>query len=226
MKFLVITDIHGNIENLDKLEPQFKEADAVLFAGDFCECFKTETSKPVLQSLVKKHDEIYAVLGNCDEPDFIEELEDAGINAERTLNYTEGLAIIGSGGGSKFTGKTPNEREEDDLIADFEILEQPEFENDFSNVILISHNPPKDTVCDAVNPKLHAGSAKFRQLIETKKPLAVITGHIHEGVGTDKIGETVIMNSGSLGEKGTYGWLEVEKKNGSWTVSRAEIKSL
>ena len=39
MKFLVISDIHGNIENLEKLESQFSTADAVLFAGDFCECF-------------------------------------------------------------------------------------------------------------------------------------------------------------------------------------------
>ncbi len=226
MKFLVISDIHGNIDVLNKMDSQFNEADAVLFAGDFCECFKPETSKPTMEALLKKHDEIYSVLGNCDEPDFIEEMEDAGINAEKTLNYTQGLAIIGSGGGSKFTGKTPNEREESDLISDFDILDQEEFEGDYSNVIIISHNPPKDTVCDAVNPELHAGSQLFRDLITEKRPLAVVTGHIHEGCGVDKIQDTVIMNSGSLGEKGTYGWLEVEKKNGSWTVTRAEIKKV
>ncbi len=226
MKFLVLTDIHGNVSDLDKLEPEFKAADAVLFAGDFCECFKTETSKPVLDALVKKHDEIYAVLGNCDEPEFIEELENAGINAERTLNYTGGIAIIGSGGGSKFTGKTPNEREEDDLLSDFDILNQKEFEGDYSNVILISHNPPKDTKCDAVNETLHAGSAKFRTLIEEKKPLAVVTGHIHEGVGIDKIGETLIMNSGCFGENGTYGIIEAEKSGGKWQIKNAEIKSI
>lgn len=226
MKFLVLTDIHGNVSDLDKLELEFKSADAVLFAGDFCECFKTETSKPVLDALIKKHDEIYAVLGNCDEPEFIEELENAGINAERTLNYTGGIAIVGSGGGSKFTGKTPNEREEDDLLSDFNILNQKEFEGDYSNVILISHNPPKDTKCDAVNENLHAGSAKFRTLIEEKKPLAVVTGHIHEGVGIDKIGETLIMNSGCFGENGTYGIIEVEKNNGKWQIKNAEIKSI
>lgn len=226
MKFLVLTDIHGNVSDLDKLELEFKSADAVLFAGDFCECFKTETSKPVLDALIKKHDEIYAVLGNCDEPEFIEELENAGINAERTLNYTGGIAIVGSGGGSKFTGKTPNEREEDDLLSDFNILNQKEFEGDYSNVILISHNPPKDTKCDAVNENLHAGSAKFRTLIEEKKPLAVVTGHIHEGVGIDKIGETLIMNSGCFGENGTYGIIETEKNNGKWQIKNAEIKSI
>ncbi len=226
MKFLVLTDIHGNISDLDKLDSEFKAADAVLFAGDFCECFKTETSKPVLDALVKKHDEIYAVLGNCDEPEFIEELENSGINAERTLNYTGGIAIVGSGGGSKFTGKTPNEREEDDLLSDFDILNHSEFDGEYSNVILISHNPPKNTKCDAVNADLHAGSEKFRVLIEEKQPLAVVTGHIHEGVGTDKIGGTLIMNSGSFGENGTYGILEAEKQNGKWQIKTAEIRSV
>lgn len=226
MKFLVLTDIHGNVAALDKLDSEFKAADAVVFAGDFCECFKPETSKPVLDALVKKHDEIYAVLGNCDEPEFIEQLEDAGINAERVLNYTGGIAVVGSGGGSKFTGKTPNERDEDELVSDFNILNQDEFNGDYSNVILVSHNPPKDTKCDAVNPELHAGSAKFRTLIEEKKPLAVICGHIHEGAGVDKIGGTLIMNSGCFGENGTYGILEVEKQNGSWNIKNAEIKQI
>ena len=71
MKFLAISDLHGNVSVLDKLDSVFKSVDAVLFAGDFCECFKTETGKPALDALIKKHDEIYAVLGNCDEPDFI-----------------------------------------------------------------------------------------------------------------------------------------------------------
>ena len=105
-------------------------------------------------------------------------------------------------------------------------MNQQEFNGDYSNVILVSHNPPKDTKCDAVNPELHAGSAKFRALIEEKKPLAVITGHIHEGVGTDKIGDTLVMNSGCFGENGTYGILEVEKQNGKWTVKNAEIKQI
>ena len=221
MKFLVISDIHGNVEILKKLESEFKNADAVLFAGDFCECFKTETSKPTLDALVKMHDEIYAVLGNCDEPNFIDELEKAGINTERTLNYIDGLAIVGSGGGSYFTGKTPNERTEEELISDFDILG----EGEWSNLIMISHNPPKNTICDAVNEKLHAGSQKFRELIEEKKPLAVICGHIHEGRGIDKIGETVVINPGCLGE-GKYAILETSVKDKKNQIVCAELKTL
>lgn len=227
MKFLCISDVHGNIEALDKLEAAgaFKEADAVLFAGDFAECFKTETSKPVLDSLVKKHDEIYAVLGNCDEPDFIEELEDAGINAEKTLNYTDGFAVLGSGGGSKFTGKTPNERTLEELMSDFAILDSCEDSETWENLIVVSHNPPKGEKVDSFAPGMHAGSELFTKFIEEKKPLAVLTGHIHEGTAIETIGSTVVVNPGSLGEKGTYAMLTVEKKDGKYSAA-AELKNL
>ena len=142
------------------------------------------------------------------------------------MNYTDGIAIVGSGGGSKFTGKTPNEREEDDLIADFDILNQEEFQGDYSNLIIISHNPPKAEKVDSFAPGMHAGSEKFRELIDEKKPLAVVTGHIHEGAAIEKIGETTVINAGSLGENGSYGILEVEKTDGKWSVKNCQIKKL
>ncbi len=222
MKFLLLSDIHGNTEVLDKLDEEFKSCDGVLFAGDFAECFKTETSKPVLDKLVRKHENIFAVLGNCDDPEFVDELDNADINCERTIVYHEGLAVCGSGGGSVFTGKTPNEREEEDLVSDFEICKAEAMDN----LILISHNPPKDTLCDAVNESLHAGSQMFKDLISELKPLAVVTGHIHEGKAIDKIGDTVVVNPGSLGLDGTYGVMELLKQNDKWVVSNTELKQI
>ena len=35
MKLLIISDGHGNVEMLDKLDAEFKSCDAVLFGGDF-----------------------------------------------------------------------------------------------------------------------------------------------------------------------------------------------
>jgi Icc-related predicted phosphoesterase len=90
---------------------------------------------------------------------------------------------------------------------------------------MIMHNPPKDTECDKITSGIHVGSAGLRQIIEEVKPLAVITGHIHESAGTDKIGNTVIMNPGSLAE-GRYGILEVEKKGNQWQVTKAQLEKL
>lgn len=226
MKFLVISDLHGNIEVLNKLDDVFKSVDAVLFAGDYAECFKTETSKPIMQALLKKHDTIFSVLGNCDEPSFIEELENNDISVEKSLVFYKGLSFIGSGGGTKFTGKTPNEREEQDILSDFNVLSNSEDNCDIWNsVILISHNPPKDTKCDSVNEFLHAGSQMFRDFIAEKKPLAVICGHIHEGVGIDSIGNTVIVNPGTLSE-GNYAIIDISSEDGTYKVDSVELKKV
>ncbi len=213
MKILVLSDLHANNKILDDMNDLFSAADAVIFAGDFAECFKPETGKDALEALCLKHDNILAVLGNCDEPSFIEELEDKDISIENTIVYSDGIAFAGSGGGSIFTQKTVNERSEEDLLSDFDIIESSIKDSGDSsmwkNTILISHNPPKNTKCDKVNETLHAGSQIFTDFIQKNQPLAVVTGHIHEGVGVDKIGETVVMNPGALLE-GHYGILEIE----------------
>ena len=226
MKFLVLSDLHANNSILDKMEKEFSQADAVIFAGDFAECFKTETGKGALEALCTKHDTIFAVLGNCDEPEFIEQLEDQDICIERTLVFHEGLAFAGSGGGTYFTGKTANEREENDILSDFNIVENSVRDSGdaslWKRLIIVSHNPPKDTKCDAVNESLHAGSQMFTDFIKENQPLAVICGHIHEGRAVDKIGETVIINPGALLES-NYAWLEVEKQDGSWRVVNTSL---
>ena len=226
MKLLVISDLHAHNDVLDKMDDIFAAADAVLFAGDFAECFKPETGDEALEKLCSKHDTIFAVLGNCDNEVFLGDLEEKDISVEKALVFHEGLAFAGSGGGTKFTGKTEFERTEEECLGDFDILvnsvEQGGDNSLWQNTILISHNPPKGKTVDAVNAALHAGSQMFTDFILEHKPLAVICGHIHEGVGSEKIGDTVVINPGSLGEKGTYYWLEVEKENGNWKVTKVE----
>ena len=231
MKLLVISDLHAANDQLDKLDSQFKEADGVIFAGDFAECFKPETGKDALDKLCSKHENIFSVLGNCDNEQFIEELENQDICIEKTLVYYEGLALAGAGGGSKFTGKTEFERTEEEIISDFDIVkntvEDTGDKSLWKSLVLVCHNPPKATVVDAVNADLHAGSQMFADYIAENQPVAVICGHIHEGVGIEKIGDTTVINPGSFGEKGTYCWLDLEKQaDGSWNVKSAEIKNV
>ena len=226
MKILLLSDLHANNSVLEKMDSVFAEADAVIFAGDFAECFKPETGKDALHALCAKHDTIFAVLGNCDQPEFIEELEDQDICVEKTLVFHEGLAVAGSGGGTYFTGKTANERQEDEILSDFNIVLNSVKETGdaslWKNLILISHNPPKDTKCDAVNESLHAGSQLFTDFIKENQPLAVVCGHIHEGKAIDKIGESLIVNPGPL-QEGNYAWLELKKEGGSWKITDSQL---
>lgn len=224
MKFLVISDLHGNLEVLDKMNEIFKQADGVIFAGDFAKFGSEETGLPALEKLCSKHDTIFSVIGNCDNPSFIEETEKRDISVEKQLVMYEGLAFAGSGGGSKFTGTTPNEKSEEELMEDFKIITE-QGEQEWSNLIAVSHNPPKNTDCDKISGGIHVGSQLFTQFIEQYKPLAVVTGHIHESTGICKVGTTTVINPGPLLE-GKYAWLEVTKENGEWKVVSAELKSL
>lgn len=231
MKILVISDLHAHNEVLDKLDSQFKEADAVVFAGDFAECFKPETGKAALEALVSKHENIFAVLGNCDNEDFLEDIENQDISVEKSLVFHEGLAFAGSGGGTKFTGKTEFERTEDEVMSDFEIVnnsvEQSGDKSLWNSLILISHNPPVGKNIDSFDGgEHHAGSQQFTDYINKNQPLAVVCGHIHEGTGIEKFGETVVINPGSLGEQGSYVWLNVEKDGENWKIVSTELCKL
>ena len=230
MKLLIISDLHAHNDVLDKMDSLFEQADAVVFGGDFAECFKPETGKEALERLCAKHENIFAVLGNCDNEDFMEELEEQDICVEKALVFHEGLAFAGSGGGTKFTGKTEFEREEDECLSDFDIVvnsvEQSGDPSLWQSLILISHNPPVGEKIDSFDGEHHAGSQKFTDFIKANKPLAVVCGHIHEGAGIEKIGDTVVINPGSLGEAGTYAWLELSKAGDAWKVEKAEMCKL
>lgn len=232
MRLLLISDGHGDLEKLDKLDSEFSQADCVLFGGDFAKFGETETGLPFLQRLCKKHEKIYAVLGNCDEEIFIEQLENSDISVVNSLLYSDGLVFIGSSGGSKFTGTTPFERDEFELAHDLHLVTD-ESEQDWSNLIAIMHNPPKDTNCDMISGGIHVGSAILREWIEEIQPLLVLTGHIHESAGIDKIGETVVINPGALCE-GKYAVVELERlqksseKNAenSWVIKDTKLCTL
>lgn len=227
MRLLLISDLHGKIENLERLRTEFESADAVVFAGDFTEFGKYETLLPAVKKLREMHDDVFCVLGNCDKPELLERLESDGMCCERGIVYFEGLAFSGSGGGSKFTGTTPNERAEEELLSDFDVVSNAalDAQGQWDNLILVSHNPPKGTLCDECAPNVHVGSALLSDFVMKTKPLALVCGHIHEGRAIDKIGETVVINPGPLAE-GNYAVLEAEKNGERWNVSKTELKNL
>ena len=46
MRFLVLSDIHGDLAYVETLNEEFVKADAVLFAGDFARVSEEQTGKP------------------------------------------------------------------------------------------------------------------------------------------------------------------------------------
>ena len=226
MKLLVISDGHGNTEALERLKPVAESADAVLYAGDFAAFGKPETAAPFLDGLVNLHDDVFAVLGNCDEPAFVDELERRGICAQGQLSFFEGLAIAGSGGGSKFTGTTPFERTDEELASDLEIVRKNAKESGaLQNLILIAHNPPYGTELDKTDSGAHVGSPLLKKFIEDFKPILVVSGHIHESRAADKIGDSQLVNPGPLAE-GFYALAEIAQGEGGKKIAKIELRAL
>ena len=223
MKLLVISDGHGNTEQLERLAPIAANVDAVLYAGDFAAFDKPETGAPFLERLAKLHDNVFAVLGNCDEPSFIEELERRDICVQGQLVFFEGLAIAGSGGGSKFTGTTPYERFDEELVSDLAIVRKNSEESGrLDNLVLIAHSPPHGTALDRIDSGAHVGSVGIRQFIEDFQPLLAVSGHIHESRGVDQIGNSQLVNPGSLAE-GFYAIAEIAQGEGGKKAAKVEL---
>ena len=229
MRFLVLSDIHGDTAVLDALDDEFAAADAVLFAGDFARFNEPETGLPVLHALVKKHETLFSVLGNCDKPEFIQELERLDVSVQGDMVFRDGLVFAGSGGALRFTGTTPNERSDEELVSYLHIIleqtvEHSEHSGMWRNMILLIHQPPKDTLCDQIESGAHVGSPLLKEFIEKTQPLAVITGHIHESAAVDHIGSTLIINPGAAAE-GKYAILEITADNDEWHIQNADLKT-
>lgn len=226
IKILIISDGHGAVEKLSGLTKIAAQCDAVIFAGDFAAFQKPETGLPFLKELVKLHKHIFAVLGNCDPPEFEAELKKSGISVSASLKKFGELYFAGSGGGSKFTGTTPYERSDEELVSDLApaAAEAEKAGGVLKNLILVCHNPPHGTKTDKVAPLVHVGSKGITQFIETYQPVLAVSGHIHESFAVDKIGNTVLVNPGALME-GRYAVAEVSCGNGNTEV-HIDLKTL
>lgn len=224
MHFLVISDIHANTAYIDSLADEFEKADGVIFAGDFATETETQKARDVLKLLLDKNDSLFAVVGNCDEPSFVEELEKHDASVQKTFVYRDGLIFTGAGGALHFTGTTPNERDELEMMSDLHLVTEAE-ESAWDNLVVVVHHPPFDTKLDTISNGMHVGSKEFRAFIQKYSPLVAISGHIHESANVDVLDKTTLINPGSLAE-GSYGLLELQKQNGKWKVVKATVESL
>jgi Icc-related predicted phosphoesterase len=73
-----------------------------------------------------------------------------------------------------------------------------EFHSDVSRTILVTHVPPFG-VCDrSVLTRANAGSQGIMKVILKWNPLAALCGHVHEGRGIATLGNTLVLNPGSI----------------------------
>jgi Icc-related predicted phosphoesterase len=194
--WIALGDIHDKNSRLSKI-PGLRKAQGVIVSGDLTLTGGPDQARKALEPLIKDNIRIFAQIGNMDRPEVTQWLIDQGWNLHCELHELAPDTVIMGVGASTFTPfGTPSEYPESWFAHELERLWHSA--RKYKHVILVSHNPPKNTVCDDIGGGNHVGSMAVREFIEENQPDICICGHIHEGVGTDLIGHTVVTNPGAF----------------------------
>jgi Icc-related predicted phosphoesterase len=187
MKILALADLHGDEEILDRLRvlSGMKDYDLVVLAGDITQRGPVSYAEDVLGIFPSA----VAVHGNMDPPDVIACLEERGASVHGKKRKFGQWNVAGIGGSNPTPFGTPSEIGEGEIEA---VLNKAGVD---SFTILVSHPPPY-MVFDSVGA-MHVGSKAVRKIIEEKKPLLCICGHIHEHEGQEILGDTLVVKVGT-----------------------------
>ena len=196
MNLLAFTDIHGAYGNFAAIKSELGAADLIILAGDITHFGHGAEIRELLPRINPDNKAFYGVHGNCDYPDVLDQLEEQGISLHQRVQYENNLVLIGLGGSLPCPGRTPSEYSEKQYRETIESL--PEIDRADKILVLVSHQPPYGTRNDVVMSGQHVGSRVIRDFVEELQPDLCITGHIHEGRGTDQIGPTKIVNPGPM----------------------------
>jgi len=206
MKIISLTDIHSKFDSVDSIAEDLRAADLVLLPGDLTMFGRRDAVVEVVDAVRQYNDAIYAVMGNCDYPEVEAYLTEKGMCLHRSHAVVDGFALVGLGGSLACPVPTLNEWTEDETREHLEAAVSGVPEG--TPMILVSHQPARDTAVDLAGIGLHVGSAAVREFIEQHQPRICFSGHIHEAQGVDAIGETTLINPGPFME-GKYAWAEV-----------------
>jgi Icc-related predicted phosphoesterase len=210
MIIIALTDIHYNLNCIDNLAHELSAADLVLLTGDITHFGGKKEARDVVYTIKKHAKFLLAVPGNCDFQEVGGYLDENRINLHGRIQFFNDLAFIGIGGSLPCPGHTPCEYNERQFEA---ILNNSARDfNEDCPLVLVSHQPPYNTINDLVSIGKHVGSTAIRAFIERFEPLVCFTGHIHEGVGIDKVKKCKIVNPGPAREGG-YAYFEINNRN-------------
>jgi Icc-related predicted phosphoesterase len=193
MKFLLLSDLHERLPNIDTI-PQ---VNAIIFAGDFAlrKRWDWQQEKLVwyhvyswwLEKIRERGIETIAIAGNHDsiaqaQPGFLRAFFDYYLE-EEVIDY-HGLKIYGSPWTLPFCdwAFAKEEDEQREALKDLPYVD-----------IFINHGPPFG-ILDYVDNE-YCGSKAVLEYCERMQPKLVVFGHIHEGRGTINRGNTLYVNA-------------------------------
>lgn len=207
MKIIALTDIHGRVQAADLIANDLKSADLVILPGDLTTFGKREEAAQIVDTVRKYNPNVLAVMGNCDYPEVEQYLNDEGLCIHRDHRRVNGVIFAGLGGSLKCPIPTLNEWTEEQVAEHLEAAVKGAPAD--VPLVLVSHQPARNTITDLAANGGHVGSTAVREFIERRKPILCLSGHIHEAQGTDSIGPTTLVNPGPFME-GRYAVAEID----------------
>lgn len=216
--WILIGDIHDETDNFAKI-PELGKASGVIISGDLTTNGGASQASKVMADIEASGLPVFAQIGNMDLPEVNDWLERTGHNIHAKMReLAPGVALLGIGGSTYTPMNTPSEFSETQYAQWLAALREQA--KNYPHKILVSHNPPKNTLCDDIGNNTHVGSEAVRQFIEDNQPEICVCGHIHEGRATDKIGDTVVINPGMLADGG---YVILRYANGNLTAESARV---
>ncbi len=219
MKLIALPDLHNGGKNyLPRLKDELAQVDLLLLPGDLSNGASGTSFAQLIAEIQSYHPNILAIPGNWERPEDIVTMQTQNIGLHRSHRIVDNIAFYGVGGALPFIGFL--EFSEDQLAT----FAQDAIQDLDTSVpeIFLCHHPPYNTVNDRMHANKHVGSHAVRTFIETRQPLLCFTGHIHEGVGIDRIGRTQIINPGPIWQAHCYAYAEITDSE----VKTLEIRQL
>jgi len=216
LRVVVISDIHGDVENLLSFLDKMKELvpDVVVCPGDFTDVnvpkgfSQEEIAKLIITELKTVKVPILTVPGNVDTKGVIDVLEKENVSIHGKGKILGEFGFYGYGG-AKTPFETSIEPSEEELRLGLTGAWKDVTPTKYK--IQVTHTPPEGTRLDMIQSGIHVGSGAVRSFIELNNPLVAISAHIHEARSIDKLNNTFLVNSGKFPE-GYFGLIDI--KNG------------
>jgi Icc-related predicted phosphoesterase len=202
---------------VERLGSELAEADVAILTGDITNFGDPPDAARVVDAVRRHCPTVLAVTGNLDMPWVIDAFRTEGISLHGEGRRFGDLGVFGCGGSNVTPMDTPTEFEEHEIEATLEAGHA--VVADAPCRLMICHTPPHDTAVDRLVNGTPVGSAAVRRFIERHGPDVAVVGHIHEGRGTDRVGETTVVNPGALRDGG-YVLLDYDAGTLSATLRR------
>jgi len=221
IEILHFTDIHGAGYLFQEIRESIGKADLIILSGDITHFGTVADARKIIENLARFNKHILAVSGNCDDLtiDTYLNKSNRGIHM-KTVEFGNYL-FTGISGSLPCPGRTPYEFTETEVASWLQQMSAQIIDD--KSLIFVTHQPPFNTIADKIGYNVHVGSQSIREFIQNKKPVLCLTGHIHEGIGVDKIDDCPVVNPGPF-RTGNYAHIRIDEY-GSVEISLRQIRA-